>query len=373
MDNTILLYSFSLEEHKMIRASQVLPVIVVVVSVIHCSPEKNIKPMCHATLIPEGVAVHSSEPTFSCAVVEHKRYCGMRTFVIPSDDIALLTGGEEKEMKYAVYEDSRKLCEGRFKIPKEKMRFAVIGDTSYRTKILHLLVQEITKFQAHVVFHVGDLQYETTKDDWNTLLRYLRPIIETSFFQLVAGNHEYESPQDIRTFHRLFPHEGNFLFRWNGITFWGFNAFKEGWTKDVEATLSDLGDHPVFLFTHKPFVSIAGGRNFSLDYENVLNALRGRLAVAFAGHDHLYGRITLDVGDVSANLIISGGGGAELYSCPRETDVIRGTNVRARVQFCKSIFNVVLCELERQNLRCKAVSPKGKTIDEFSIAVENKS
>ncbi len=288
----------------------------------------------------------------------------------------------------------KRLCRGKVKLPDKVLRFAVIGDTSYKTGYLPYIVEEIKKFSPNFVFHTGDLQYETVFDKWEKLLGYLSPLFQNSFFYISAGNHEYEGEEDERTFMSYFPHEGTFIFRWQNMVFAGLNMFmsQERITRFFHK-LKDMGRNKLreptkllIFFLHKPFIRITISEKIRLYHRGILKQLLSLgfdKIVVFSGHDHAYGRIELSP---RIKHIISGGGGAYLYGCSLKEKIRRisdmGLDDRELVELlsrygvddievkvCKSEFHTVLCEVSGEAISCRAKSPVKGEIDQFRIDI----
>lgn len=350
----------------------------------------NLLPICHATLQTDGVKIYSSVGGNICVTFKGDEFCGEKEVFLPSAKIAPPESGTKERSPYLVTDGAKVICKGSFVIPTEKMKFAVIGDTSYKTGFLDDLVKKISDFSPHVVFHVGDFQYDTHRDRWDKLLSYLSPLFENHFFHLTAGNHEYESENDRKLLIRYFPYEGEFFFRWKDVEFLGVNTFKEGWYEKLKAFVTSLereetdsdkekgysSHKKMILFIHKPFVSISGHREFEAIHMELFKILMNRITVVFAGHDHLYGRVKLIFPHKEIQMIISGGGGARLYGCPKDNTKEIGPDEElsftTKVIVCEKDFNVVLCEIDTtvKNLSCQAVSVSKGVIDTFSVALK---
>lgn len=325
-----------------------------------CTSDKNV---CYVSFSDFNVVFFAEGDI--CVKIGNSEFCGKGQVPISRDQF-------EGSMTYEILGEEKKICDGYFNIPKENMKIAIIGDTSYKTGYLLLLVREIQKFSPDIVFHVGDFQYDTHMDKWNRLFEYFRPIFSTSVFQLVAGNHEYDSKKDIETFKRFFPYEGEFFFEWNGIIFWGINTFKPGWYEDFLKASEKIESYkgPLIIFIHKPFVSLSRWNKIGTMNEAIFQKVYNRVSVVFSGHDHVYGRVRITFPDKVFENIISGGGGAYIYGCPDERSKklsIGEREFKADVLKCVADFNTVLCELKNRSLDCKAVSPTRGVLDVFSI------
>ncbi len=263
-----------------------------------------------------------------------------------------------------------KICEGNLSIPSGSLRFAVIGDTSYKTGFLKKLVDKILNFSPDMVFHVGDFQYETRKDRWSRLLKIFQPLFSDSFFFISPGNHEYESYEDIVKLNKYFPYEGFFRFEWGEVAFVGINleVERDRWETKLKEYigLAKQKNFPVILFVHRPVFSLSKWSALELR-QDLFRAIYPYAKVVFAGHNHIYGRVQIN----ELSQITSGGGGATLYGCARrEGEFIREYDglgeVKIKIIKCVEDFNTVLCELNR-NLSCRAVSPTRGVIDDFSV------
>ncbi len=266
------------------------------------------------------------------------------------------------------------LCNGLFYIPSEKIKFAVIGDTSYKTGYLKKLINIILDFSPHIVFHVGDFQYDVHRDRWDNLLTYFSPLFSNVFFHIVAGNHEYDSDEDVRIFRKYFPHEGTFAFIWKDVLFLGVNRFIPGWEDFVIQSMEMRGWKKLIVFAHKPFISLSRWEELTFMDRELFDFVWEKISVLFAGHDHVYGRVLIE-GKVDDNFrilqVISGGGGARIYGCTAENyGEVEEFSIKA--ENCLADYNVVLCETDGDIMLCSAYSPTRGIIDEFSWKIEQK-
>lgn len=334
-----------------------------------CSLENGRKPVCHVQLYTDEVVFFSSEKEISCLKIDGNEPCGKKEISVRQADLKNL----DQPITYKVHNvKNQVICEGKFKIPKESMKFAVIADTSYGSGPLPKLVKIIVDFSPDMVFHVGDFQYDNRRDRWSKLFEYFAPLLSNSFFYLAAGNHEYDSERDAEILRKYFPHEGNFFFEWNGIRFWGINTFKNGWQSDFLRFVDFIGnDKPLIIFIHKPFVSLSRWEELGTMNEQVLEHVHDKMSLVFSGHDHLYGRVHMVFPQKTVQNIVTGGGGAHIYGCAkaksRDFKIGKIPPFKAEVEKCIEEFNVTLCEIDKTKVQCRAVSSEGKEIDNFSV------
>ncbi|GBD03549.1 hypothetical protein HRbin19_00841 [bacterium HR19] len=329
---------------------------------------KNLPLICHTEINEENkitlfVSENPDENCFEIYINTEKKdkRCERKIILGDIDDI-------KSDVKYYIYHKEKSICSGKIKPIGEKIKLAVIGDTSYKTGYLKNMVEKIVEFQPDFTFHVGDFQYDTQLDRWDEILKIFEPIFQNSFFFLSAGNHEYESETDEKILKKYFPEEGFFAFKIRDIWFVGINMFSEKLDEFLEH-ISQKINYPAIFFLHKPFVSLARGEKLELSYRNIFLKIKDKALLIFSGHDHLYGKVKIG----NALQIISGGGGARIYPCSKkngsETVFIDDSETEIKVEKCVEEFNFILCEIENQKVFCKAESPTSGKIDEFSSEI----
>jgi|GEM_PF-1027682 predicted phosphodiesterase len=329
---------------------------------------KNLPPICHSEVNQENkvilfVSENPDENCFEIYINEQKRDKRCETKILLGDIQEI-----KSDLNYSIYHKEENICSGKIKPIAEKIKFAVIGDTSYKTGYLKNMIEKIAEFQPDFTFHVGDFQYDTQLDRWDEILKIFKPIFQNSFFFLSAGNHEYESETDEQIFKKYFPEEGFFAFRNKDIWFVGINMFSEKLDEFLE-NISQKINYPTIFFIHKPFVSLARGENLELSYKSIFSKIKDKAFLIFSGHDHLYGRVK--IGNILQ--VITGGGGARIYPCSKknisEKVFIDDSEIEIKVEKCVEEFNFILCEIENQKVFCKAESPTSGKIDEFSSEI----
>ena len=329
--------------------------------------------ICHVGIDQDKIKVFvSDKKNQNCVrlnLQETKEFCGGNEIEI-SDTINFIGN----EVRYEVVSEKKKICEGKIKIPdSNKVKFAVIGDTSYSSGVLGEIMKHIREFNPDFVFHVGDFQYKTRLERWDKLFSYFEPILQSSLFFLASGNHEYEDEKDEELLEKYFPHRGFFFFKFGNFYFVGINTFDNEHLNNFVKQKLEKAEFPSLVFIHKPFVDLVENQ-INIRYEDIFSKIKDKVVLIFSGHNHLYGRVKINN---KITQIVTGGGGATIYKCglkegeekeieiKKENDQTEKINVS--VEKCVENYNFVLCSISENEISCEALSRTKQKIDSLYI------
>ncbi len=244
--------------------------------------------------------------------------------------------------------------------------FIVFGDTRSRHDVHKKMVDLISKEQASLVIHTGDLVSNgNNADDWDKFFDIERDLLRMAAFYPMLGNHEREAPVYARYFD--FP-GGNcqrYSFDWGDVHFAVMDTSGgldtpdfDGQVKWLQKDLSSNKKSLTFVAFHNPLYTVMENRRASAAklaerIEPML--LAAGVTAVFCGHDHNYQHHLKD----GVHYIVTGGGGAPLYD---------GTPIPGiTVKFAK-IENYVRIRAEGNKAHAEAVDIDGKLLDSFDLA-----
>ncbi len=218
--------------------------------------------------------------------------------------------------------------------------FVVIGDTRNRHDVHSEILGKLLEKKPRFIVNSGDLVANGRSiKDWENFFRVSKPLMKSTPYYPVLGNHEKDSPYYYNFFDLpnnekyyyftvgdalfiVLDSEGkeisepSFISEENNDKFW-HEAFEDYFTAQKKwlQKVLDLNKEAgfVFVFQHKPLYSIMKSRveeaemtrNFWGDIFS-----RNGVQVFLNGHDHHYHRAVKD----NVQYITSAGGGAPLYT-----------------------------------------------------------
>lgn len=211
----------------------------------------------------------------------------------------------------------------------EPLRFAVYGDMrgghAVHTKIVESLLAEAIDF----VIVTGDLVLRGSDEaDWQRFFQVARPLLAQIPYYPAAGNHDTGTTGDEERYMNevfaLWPGPKNrparahwHSFDISGVHFVMLDSNHYGNDAQLQWLNADLaqarkaGTRAIFAATHDGPYSRGLHRGNRAAVEHYVPLLRKYdVSLLFAGHDHLYQRGSID----GLNYMVSGGGGAPLYS-----------------------------------------------------------
>ena len=206
--------------------------------------------------------------------------------------------------------------------------FAVIGDTRSGGNLYHELILRLMEYNPAFVVNTGDVVSSPDKSHWADFWRQSRSITVPYF--LTVGNHDVYDRKTGELFKKEAGLPGNGLyysFTAGNSLFIFLDSSIPGQDRRItgaqyewlEKVLSASVQEYKFVFVHHPLYPDKecghhyGGclDKYKEDRDRIESLFeKYRVAVVFAGHEHLYLRKQVD-GVVH---IITGGGGAKLYS-----------------------------------------------------------
>jgi predicted phosphodiesterase len=191
----------------------------------------------------------------------------------------------------------------------------IYGDTRNNYEVHKRIVKAFLEKNPTIVFNTGDLVYDGDNISlWPIFLDIIKPILKTSRYYPVIGNHERESVSYFKIF-KLPNNEKWYTIDYKNIRFFlldtnsdlSVNSKQYLW---LENKLKESNSDFKVLVTHDPIFS-AGRHGGSSSLKKSLIPLIKKYSVKliFSGHDHAYQRFLKD----DTNYIVTGGGGAPLY------------------------------------------------------------
>jgi acid phosphatase type 7 len=194
----------------------------------------------------------------------------------------------------------------------------IYGDTRSNHDIHRKIVGQIMKFKPQAVFVTGDLVGSgDKKEDWDLFNEIAGPLMRSTEFYPMLGNHERNSPLYFNNF-TLPGNKRWYAVEKNGIRFvvldsnWkiGPGSEQRQW---LETKLRDIPKKVRFvivLFHHPPFSSGPHQDEKRLQSKLVPVLESYGVDAAFTGHAHVYERLSRN----DIYYVITGGGGAPLHS-----------------------------------------------------------
>lgn len=212
--------------------------------------------------------------------------------------------------------------------PKEPLRFAVYGDMRGGHRVHAQIVESLLDEAIDFVIVTGDLVLRGSDEaDWQRFFEVARPLLARIPYYPVVGNHDLgKTGDELRRFNELFalwpgPSEQPEHASWHSFDLSGVhfvmldsNSYQSheqlAW---LEADLRDAQkrSRAVFAAVHAgPFSrGLHKGDQYAAEHYAPLLSAYG-VTLLFSGHDHLYQRGRAG----GLNYMVSGGGGAPLYS-----------------------------------------------------------
>jgi len=243
------------------------------------------------------------------------------------------------------------------------VQFVVYGDSrsnpEEHRKIVDLIIGSGTK----IVFHAGDLVAEgNSTSDWESFNNVVDPLLRVAEFYPALGDHEGNSPLYFANFH-LPNNERWYSIRKDGISFIILDSNSDlsptseqfHWLEEEvsRANMQDL--FTVVLFHHPPFTTGPHQEDEKGLRRYVIPLLeRNGVEIVFNGHVHAYERSYNN----GIHYIVTGGGGAPLYSQVRTTPSSK--------KFI-SVFHFCRVRKDRGQLFIEAIGDSGEVIDQFSV------
>jgi hypothetical protein len=245
-------------------------------------------------------------------------------------------------------------------------RFAVIGDSGTggrsQYEVGARLADMQKKFPFQTVVMLGDNIYggQTPKDFQKKFEWPYRGLLDSGVkFYATLGNHDGPSQQAYKLFnmgrrryYTFTPHEGVHFFAVDS------NLVDQAQLAWLEEELAKAGSDWKIVYMHHPLYSSGGRHGSSLELRKALEPLLVKygVAMALAGHDHFYERITPQMG--VCHFVIGGSSHVRIGDC-------RGSELTAKSFDRDNAF--ALMEIDGDTLHFQAISRTGKVVDEGSL------
>lgn len=228
---------------------------------------------------------------------------------------------------------------------------AIYGDSRWGDKIHKIIVNEISNFTPDVIVHLGDMVNKGNNlNDWNLFFDITLPLRQEAYFQVVKGNHE--NPDDyFRHFFGIDNYYSDFLdyrFIYLDLDI-GLENIKEFLLKNTTKK--------TIVFLHYPIFTVGAYCNNS--YIKSLSTLHElfknlEIKLVFSAHDHNYQRFFVE----GINYVISGGGGASLYSKKCDNNYL--------IKFYKT-YNYVILTIKNNIVYVKSFDINKNIVDSFEV------
>jgi len=195
----------------------------------------------------------------------------------------------------------------------------IYADTRSNHDIHRNVVSAILKLKPSVVFHLGDfVDTGSSTVDWAAFNDVAGPLLKTTEFYPVIGNHEGDSELFFRNF-KLPENRTWYSVERAGIHFTILNSNADlipnsSQYQWLESDLRSINDKIRFriVLMHEPIFSVVRSTVSRKRFKSSLLPLFARYGIAavFSGHDHAYERFLYK----NIYYIATGGGGANLHN-----------------------------------------------------------
>jgi len=250
----------------------------------------------------------------------------------------------------------------------KKSCVAIFGDVQDGFDVHKEIVTGIMKFQPAAVFHCGDMVDDGwNKEHWNSFNTRMIELYKHTRFYPAMGNHEANSTLFFENFE--LPNNE----RWYSVDIDNMHCIvlDTNWTiiknsqqyKWLEQDLVESSKKPVFkvaIFHHPPFSSGKHAEDEKHLRDSIVPLFEQyKVDIVFNGHDHVYERLSRN----GVYYIVSGGGGAQLYSKARNL-------AESQLFLIKHHFSILTPQPDR--LSVKVYDEKSNLIDSFDIAKQKR-
>ncbi len=245
----------------------------------------------------------------------------------------------------------------------DSVHFCAYGDTRTNEAIHTDICQKIAQHNPLFVIHSGDLIADAwSTDDWDGYFDATDTISHYSPFITAIGNHEI--PYDIyKIYFKLPGNEEWYALHLGCVSVISLNLYTDYTSGNsqynwLEATLADsipTSTRWIIINEHEsPYSTSNHGSNITVrEHLKPLYDAYG-VDVVFAGHDHCYEHSYVD----GIHYIVTGGGGAPLYSVPGGEYTI----------CCESVHHFIILDADTADL-CLTVFRQDETIlEEFCLS-----
>jgi len=262
--------------------------------------------------------------------------------------------------------------------------FVVIGDTRNRHDVHSEILGKLLEKKPRFIINSGDLvRNGRSIKDWEDFFRVSQPLMKSTPYYPVLGNHEKDSPYyydffDLPNNEKYYYFtvgdalfivldsegkeisEPSFISEENSDKFWheafeGYFTAQKKWLQKVLDLNKEAGF--VFVFQHKPLYSIMKTRVEEAEMNRKFWGdifSRNGVQVFLNGHDHHYHRAVKD----NVQYITSAGGGAPLYTF----DAIQPETVKY-----KKIEHFVNVEIKEDTAILRVIDIDGNEFDTIVV------
>lgn len=264
----------------------------------------------------------------------------------------------------------------------EPFVFAAYGDTRTRHVQHAKVVACIRSARPRLLVHTGDLVADGgDMRQWRRYFEIAGPLIAEAPLISIPGNHEGKSGN----WERLASPNGqrNYSLRYGNCFFLCLDTDPDAvasapWLSFVRSKLEAAQDASfrIVVMHRPPFTAVPKRLAASRDLREKLVPLFRRYGVdlVLCGHDHNYQHHVVD----RIHYVVTGGGGAPLYSIPRSgTALLRstvqnealkaGTWCELRTVKAVSVLHYVLVAVGTTQMTVRAVDVDGRELDSFTI------
>lgn len=238
----------------------------------------------------------------------------------------------------------------------------VFGDTRSNPQIHRSIVKTIMRYKPAAVFETGDLVFNgRSRSNWELFKEIMKPILDSSRFYPVFGNHELKAPTMASDFN--IPNNG----KWYSVSLRGvkyivldnFSSYKPGSDqyKWLEQQLASCRPETFrVILMHLPVYSSGPHQTSVRKLRKYLVPLFDRYGadIVFSAHNHCYERAQRG----KTYYITTAGGGAPLYPKIR--------NIPESQLFIKA-HHICILTTSNHCLTLTAVDSIHQVIDRFGI------
>lgn len=239
--------------------------------------------------------------------------------------------------------------------------FAVYGDNRTNHADHQSVVNRALTLAPDFVLNTGDLvENGTVAGQWDTFFDIEQELLRTAPFFPCLGNHERNSSNYFALFH-LPNNERYYSFDYGNahivaLEVDGYQSYSAGSTQYnwLASDLASTSQPWKFVFFHfPPYSSGSHGSDLTAQRDLVPLFEQYGVQIVFNGHDHDYERSLVN----GVNYIVSGGGGAPLYSVGSGPYTV----------YAESTLHVVSLSANQHTLTSVGVRPDGTTFDQFTM------
>ena len=235
--------------------------------------------------------------------------------------------------------------------------FVAYGDTRSHPEDHRRIIALIVKTNPEFVLQTGDLVFDG-KDlaEWQEFDGITKPLRDAQIAYYPArGNHDI-GPYYIKHVTEPYDSGDGYYYAFTRhhtrfIALDDFSDYDEGsdqykWLISQLITANKKKLFTIVYFHESPFSVGPHGSNFEVQRTLHPVFVKYHVPLIFGGHDHLYYRTKRD----GVQYVVTGGGGAELYSPTNSQYAIPGDVI-------KKVHHIIRCEMTGKTVKCTAIEP----------------